>query len=181
MQTRRPQLTLQKSKALLPRCRPSRRQWVVIHRLQRLAHSLNARFKMTAIMPSVSIVRGIVLPMLTSPSVLSSAQIVQIFISKLLGPMRAISSRCSRSPGTLSSYAASNSAVTNDSSTSYKSILGKEMLYLRSIVRPRPNTIDECSAHGPEACVLKKNVQRRIGVNMFPRKINSTKSQKEQQ
>ena len=151
------------------------------HKRRRLAHSLNVRYKMTVTMPSASIVREIDPPMPTSRSGPSSALIVRIYTSKHLELTRVISSRCLQSHGTLSSSAASNSAATNASSTSYKSILEKGMLYQRSTVRPRPNTIEECSALGQEACVLKKNGQRRIGVNMFPRQINSTISQKAQQ
>ena len=132
-------------------------------------------------MPSASIVRGIDHRMPTSRSGPSSALIVRIYTSKLLVLMKAISSRCSPSRGTPSSSAASSSAATNASSTSYKSILGKGMPYRRSIVRNHPNTIDVCSVHGQEACVSRKNGQRRTGVNMFPRRISSTISQKVQQ
>ena len=128
-------------------------------------------------MPSASIVREIDLRMLTSLSGLSYVLIALIYTSKLSVLMKAISSRCSPSPGTRSSFAASNLVATNASLTSYKSIQENEMLYRRSTIRPRPNTIDVCLEHGPEACVSKKNGQRRIGVNMFQRKINSTISQ----
>ena len=132
-------------------------------------------------MPSASIVRGIDHRMPTSHSGLSSALTARIYTSKLLELTKAISSRCSPSPGTPSSSAASNSAATNASSTSYKSILGKGMPYRRSTVRPRHNTIDVCSVRGQEVCVSRKNGQRRTGVNMFPRRISSTISQKVQQ